>query len=179
MTDQERKDLLLQLESAASLLAASIHPDLIPEAGSNIGYARKGARDSNDVAAVSGRIRRHQGTIQPIGPVAFGADEDLARIVLTAMKFDPEIRSAAVIRYDPCTIRICEDLFFEICQFDRGQEPPGIRTMEWGTASCCKDGIPDVIYDRGAVGKEAMIRILGENPLVVANNIIKVSARMM
>jgi hydroxymethylpyrimidine/phosphomethylpyrimidine kinase len=95
------------------------------------------------------------------------------------MKFDPVIRSAGVIRYDPGTIRICEDLFFEICQFDRGQEPPGIRTMEWGVASCCREGIPDVVYDRGAMGKEALIRFLGENPLVVANNIIKVSARMM
>jgi thiamine-phosphate diphosphorylase len=180
MTDKDdRADVLHVLDNAVSLLAGAMSPDLIPESGGNIGYARKGARDSDDVAAVGGGIRKDGGRIQPGSPVAFGADGDLARIVLTVMKFDPLIRSAAVIRYDPGTIRICEGLFFEICQFDRGQEPPGIRTMEWGVASCCRDGIPDVIYDRGAAAKEALIRFLGENPLTVANNIIKVSARMM
>jgi thiamine-phosphate diphosphorylase len=180
MTGNERADdMLRELDYAVSLLKGAMSPDMIPEAGSNIGYGRKGARDSRDVAAVGGGIRRHGHGIQPDSPVAFGADEAIARIILTAMRFDPLIRSAAVIRYDPGIVRICEDLFFEICPFERGQEPPGIRTMEWGVASCCRDGIPDVIYDRGAVGKEALIRFLGENPLVVANNIIKVSARII
>lgn len=178
MTDQERAEVLQRLDSAVSLLAGAMSPDLIPETGGNIVYALRGARDSDDVAAVGGRIRRQGGRPHPAGAVSFGADEDVARIVLTAMRFDPAIRSAGTIRYDPGTIRICEDLFFEICQFDRRQEPPGIRTMEWGVASCCKEGIPDVIYDRGAEEKEAMIRILGENPLVVANNIMKVSNRL-
>lgn len=178
MTDNERADMLQELDNAVSLLIGAMSPDMIPEAGSNIGYGRRGARDSMDVAAVGKGIRRHGHRIQPYLPVAFGADEAMARIILTAMKFDPMIRSAAVIRYDPGTVRICEDLFFEICPFDRGQEPPGIRTMEWGVASCCRDDIPDVIYDRGAVGKEALIRFLGESPLVVANTIIKVSNRL-
>ena len=180
MTDEERADVLKRLGSAVSLLAGAMNPGLIPEAGSNIVYALKGARDSDDVAAVRGRIQRNGGRTQPAGEVAFGTDGDTARIVLTVMKFDPAIRSVATIRYDPGTIRVCDGLFFEICQFDRVQEPPGIRTMEWGVASCCKEGgIPDIIYDRGAQEKEAMIRFLGENPLAVANNIIKVSARMM
>jgi predicted fused transcriptional regulator/phosphomethylpyrimidine kinase len=179
MTDQERAEVLQRLDSAVSLLVRAMSPELIPETGSNIVYALKGARDIDDVAAVGGRIRRQAGRPYPAGAVSFGADKDVARIVLTTMRFDPAIRSVATIRYDPGTIRICEDLFFEICHFDRNQEPPGIRTMEWGVASCCREGIPDVIYDRGAAGKEAMIRILGDNPLAVANNIIKVSARMM
>lgn len=178
MTDNERADMLQELDNAVSLLTGAISPDMVPEEGSNIGYGRKGARDSRDVAAVGGGIRRHGHKIQPDSPVAFGVDEAMARIILTVMKFDPMIRSAAVIRYDPGTVRICEDLFFEICLFDRGQEPPGIRTMEWGVASCCRDGIPDVIYDHGAEGKGALIRFLGENPLVVANNIIKVCNRL-
>lgn len=179
MTAEERKIVLHRLGEAVSLLITGIHPCLIPEVGSNIVYAVKGARDPGDVAAVAGRIVNLQGKPHPVGAVAFGASNHVARVVLTAMKCDPAIRSAANVRYHPAVIRIIEDLFFDICSFDRAKEPPGIATMDWGVAFCCKGGVPDIIYDRGAVGKEAMIRFLGENPSDVANNIIKVSTRII
>jgi hydroxymethylpyrimidine/phosphomethylpyrimidine kinase len=50
--------------------------------------------------------------------------------------------------------------------------------MDWGVASCCREGVPDVIYDRGAVGKEPMIRVLGEDPVTIAHNILKLSNRI-
>ena len=94
------------------------------------------------------------------------------------MRFDPQVRCAANIRYSPETVRILEEMLLEICSFDRSSEPPGVKTMDWGVASCCRDGVPDVIYDLGSVGKEPMIRLLGENPGAVVKNILKVSARM-
>jgi hydroxymethylpyrimidine/phosphomethylpyrimidine kinase len=33
--------------------------------------------------------------------------------------------------------------------------------------------IPDFIYDEGDVGKEPMIRVLGRNPLDVAQKVLK------
>ena len=57
-------------------------------------------------------------------------------------------------------------------------EPPGVQTMDWGVASCCREGVPDAIYDRGAVGKEPMIRVLAEDPVMVAHNILKLSNRI-
>ncbi|HQN92356.1 MAG TPA: thiamine-phosphate synthase family protein, partial [Methanoculleus sp.] len=42
----------------------------------------------------------------------------------------------------------------------------------------CRGGVPDVIYDRGAVGKEPMIRLFGEDPVTVAQNILKLSNRI-
>ena len=50
--------------------------------------------------------------------------------------------------------------------------------MDWGVSSCCRDGVPDVIFDRGAPGKEGLIRLFGENPDAVANNIIICSNRI-
>ncbi|MFH1288855.1 MAG: thiamine-phosphate synthase family protein [bacterium] len=35
--------------------------------------------------------------------------------------------------------------------------------------------VPDIIFDRGAIGKEAMIRVLGKNPDDVAEKIIKIA----
>jgi hydroxymethylpyrimidine/phosphomethylpyrimidine kinase len=94
------------------------------------------------------------------------------------MKFDPGIRSAANIRFSPQIIRILQDLFLELCSFDRSKEPPGTQTMDWGVAFCCKGGVPDIIYDKGTVGKEPMVRILGENPIDVANTMLKISNRI-
>jgi hydroxymethylpyrimidine/phosphomethylpyrimidine kinase len=102
----------------------------------------------------------------------------VARIVLTVMRFDPEIRSAANIRFSETFLLEMENLLFEICSFDRANEPPGVQTMDWGVASCCREGVPDVIYDRGAVGKEPMIRVLGEDPVTIAHNILKLSNRI-
>jgi len=51
--------------------------------------------------------------------------------------------------------------------------------MDWGVARCCREGVPDVIFDRGAVGKEPMIRILGEDPETVAKRIVQLGQRLM
>lgn len=177
MSKEERAEVLQQLGSAAHLLAGAVPLRLADQYKPVIGYAVKGARVKDDIAAIESRL----GNGNPVefnAETAFGADERLARIILTVMRFNPAIRSAAVFPYDAAMIRVCETLFFEICHFDPEKEPPGIRTMEWGVAGCCREGIPDVIYNEGSERKEAAIRFLGENPLVVANNIIKVSARM-
>jgi predicted fused transcriptional regulator/phosphomethylpyrimidine kinase len=178
MTTEERDDVLRTLRSAVEQIVRTMHPSLVPEVGTNIVYAVRDARTSGDVAAVEGRVVRAGGRPTPVGQVAFGASDHVARIVLTVMKFDPDIRSAANIRYSPEIIAVIEDLFLEICSFDRGQEPPGTRTMDWGVAFCCKNGVPDVIFDKGAVGKEPMVRILGEDPLRVASTIGTISSRL-
>jgi hydroxymethylpyrimidine/phosphomethylpyrimidine kinase len=178
MTGDMRKLVLSALEDSVKELSCSMDAALIPEVGSNIAYALPGARDKDDVAAVQGRIVRLSGNPHPVGPVDFGASDHVARIVLTVMKFDPEIRCAANIRYTPELIGIIEDLLLETCSFDRGNEPPGTRTMDWGVAFCCRSGVPDVIFDRGAVGKEPMIRILGQNPAEVAAIIRRISNRL-
>jgi hydroxymethylpyrimidine/phosphomethylpyrimidine kinase len=179
MMQEERVRVLDRTKEAVALLVERMDARLIPEIGMNIVYALPDARGKDDVAGVSGRIIRLGDTVHPVGEIAFGASDHIARIVITAMRFDPEIRSAANIRFSDTILTGLENLLFEICSFDRESEPPGIRTMDWGVASCCKEGVPDIIYDRGAVGKEPMIRVLGEDPVMVAQNILKLSNRII
>jgi hydroxymethylpyrimidine/phosphomethylpyrimidine kinase len=176
--DDERREILENLSFAVEELKRKMDHRLIPEVGSNITYALSGARNPTDVAGVEGRIVKMRGSVHPVGACAFGASDHIARIVLTAMRFDPLIRSAANIRFSEDLASLLEELSFEICWFDRAREPPGIQTMDWGVASCCKDEIPDMILDRGAQGKEPMIRILGPDPVSVANTIIMLSSRI-
>jgi hydroxymethylpyrimidine/phosphomethylpyrimidine kinase len=176
---RERSDILERLAQATALLERSLDIRLIPAKGASLAYAIRGARDKNDVAAVQGGIINENGKPHAAGPCTFGGDEDAARLVLTAMKFDPTMRSAAILRFSKNTIKVLESLLLDCASFDRTQEPPGISTMDWGVASCCKDGVPDVCYDYGETGKESIVRILGENPIGVTNNIIMISNRII
>jgi hydroxymethylpyrimidine/phosphomethylpyrimidine kinase len=95
------------------------------------------------------------------------------------MKFDPVMRSAATLRFSRKMLKVIEVLLFECSSFDTTKAPPGIRTIDWGVASCCKEGVPDVCYDYGGLEKEAIIRFFAEKPIDVANNIIMISNRII
>jgi hydroxymethylpyrimidine/phosphomethylpyrimidine kinase len=118
----------------------------------------------------------------PVGCIEFGASDHVARIVLTAVKYDANLKSAMNIRYSSETIKACEDLEMTIAAFDRADEPAEVSTMEWGVeqaieSSIVKDKkVPIVIYDRGGLGKEAMVRVLGPLATDVADNVIRISS---
>jgi thiamine-phosphate diphosphorylase len=176
--EQERREVLVRLTDAVSLLESSMDADLIPSKGTNIVYAIRGARDGKDIASIQGGIVAIKGKVHLSGPCVFDAGGDLSRIVLTAAKFDPLMRSAAAIRFSRETLAMLENMFIECCALDRAKELPGTSTMDWGVASCCKDGVPEVIYDRKNAPHEALIRIIGESPVEIVNNIIILSNRI-
>jgi hydroxymethylpyrimidine/phosphomethylpyrimidine kinase len=175
---EEEEEVRGRLGLAVKILEEGMSPALVPDGGSDIGYALRGARTGKDVAGVDGGIGKVKGAVRGPGGVTFGKRGEVARVVLTAMRTDPGIRSAAVIRFSPAILGILEDLLLEICEFDRSREPPGVSTMDWGVAFCCRDGVPDVIFDRGAPGKEARIRLLGEDPVTVAQTLVAASRRL-
>lgn len=177
--ERAREEVISVLKYAVSLLEEKMAAGLVSATGSEIAYALKGAREPAQVAGVLGRIVRIGDRVHAPGDITFGAAGDAAGIVLTAMRFDPTMRSAATIRCSSKVLSAMEEMFLEICSFDREKEPIGIKTMDWGVASCCRDGVPEVIYDRGAVRKEAMVRFMGQEPLEIANKIIMLSARIV
>jgi len=175
----ERNNLLSTLQAAAAQLEPAMNLRLIPPEGISFGFALRSARDKNGVAAVNGGITSGAGGRLVTGPCAFGTDEPVVRIILTAIKFDPEIRSAAVLQFSDRALGVFEnDLFLERATLDTSSGNPGISTMDWGIASCCKEGIPDVIIRKGAGISESRIILFGEGPADVANNIIICSNRI-
>jgi hydroxymethylpyrimidine/phosphomethylpyrimidine kinase len=100
------------------------------------------------------------------------------------MKFHPECRSAMNIRFDPEVIKRCKKLGFIVKGFNRKDEPREIKKKEgtslsWGMERVLKGKreIPDIIYDEGDVGKEAMIRVIGRTPYEVAEKIIRIAGK--
>jgi thiamine-phosphate diphosphorylase len=175
----ERSGVLQQLEMATALLGQSMSLRLVPPSGAQIGYAIRGARDKDGIAAVPGRITGSEDRVAIGGPCSFGPDEEIARVILTLMKFDPRRRSAALIRLSDRVLAVLEDdLFLECASYNPATARQGISTMDWGIAFCCTKGVPDVIYPRGGSPDTGVIVLCGEDPVDVANNIIICSNRI-
>ena len=105
--------------------------------------------------------------IRSVGVVEYGGSTHIGRVVLGAMSADKTIRAAMNVKYRSSIIDAIEDSeILTVSSFDRKNEPLETSTMEWGTKQAIEDSgfVPDLIYDRGATGKEAMIRILGRDP---------------
>jgi len=148
----------------------------IPEVGSNIAESILLPNNFKEVASLTGRIIRNKlGNIYIVGNIEFGASEHIAKIILAANKFNPKIRSCININYigDEFIKLLEKNNNLTIGSFRRQDEPENVSSMEWGTTHCCEKlgFVPDIIYDKGDVGKEPMIRVLGENSIDVVNKV--------
>ena len=176
--EQERREVVTRLTEAADILSESMDVRFVPSIGANIAYAIKGARDGCDVAAVPGGLRVYSGRIHFSGTCAFDSGEEIVRTVLTVMKFDPVMRSVAIIAYSKEFLDVLADMFIECCEIDRTRAVPQNSAMDWGIASCCSEGVPEVISDKGTKEGNGVIYIIGEDAVEVANNIIILSHRI-
>ncbi len=161
-----KPSMLEELDGAGRALEKMLTVELLPEVGSNMGYAVLGALEQDEVAAFDGRIVRVGTTAKRVGCPRFGASKHVARIVLAASSRDPDTRCAMNLKYSEENLEACKKASLSVSTFDRTKEPKGVSSMTWGVhAAIDKFGtVPDVIYDKGGVGKEPMIRLLGKNP---------------
>ncbi len=180
LEEAERYFVLKNVALASEMIENGMPVELIPEVGCNIAMAVSNAPSISDVAAVSGRIVRLKGKPHAVGCVAFGASSHIARIVLTAMQADGTKRAAMNIRYSEETLAACKKLGLRVESFSREDEPEGVSTMEWGVGEAIRRAgmVPDVIYDKGDIGKEAMIRLLGRDAVEVAGRAVEIGERM-
>jgi hydroxymethylpyrimidine kinase/phosphomethylpyrimidine kinase len=164
--EAEKATMLEDLEDAAARLESVMDSSLLPEVGSNMGYAVLGALEPDEVAAYDGRIVRCGARAKRVGCARFGASKHVARIVLAASSRDPDARCALNIKYSDENLALCKRAKLSVSSFDRAREPRGASSMTWGVLDAIdrRGSVPDVIFDRGGVGKEPMIRLLGRSP---------------
>ncbi len=178
--DAQRYATIVELQAAIDrLVALPGFARMIPETSTNFAYALPDATSPYDVAAVRGRIVRAGESAVAVSRVEFGASRRMASAVLACMKIRPATRSVINIRYDGKIVSACKSLF-SVSSYDRSREPEGISLREgssvsWGTGmALAKNPAAEVIYHRGAVGKEPMITVFGANPVDLIGKIEKV-----
>ena len=182
----ERYNVLLELEKALDILRenARYAAELVPEVLVNIVMAlpKPYARTPLDVAGVPGRIGRFKDGIIIKAKPEFGASSHMARAVLAAMEFNPEVRAAANIRYGADIEEAVEKLGLTWSYYDRREEPEEVRRIEgatipWGVRTAIERAggrVPDIIYDYGAHGKEPITKIFGKTATEVAEKMKKI-----
>jgi len=179
--EMERFQVIQDLNIALEKLREKKIGYLIPEVHSNLGYALSFAEKFEDVAAFPGRITKLNDSIATFSGPEFGSSRHIASIILTLMKHNQNFRSVMNIRFSEKIIQTCKHVGLQVRSFDRADEPTQIKkqegsSLEWGTQEVLKqDEIPDIIFDRGDVGKEPMVRVIGKNPDEVVKKVLKIN----
>lgn len=173
-------DIWIQLSNIVDFITNELPLGFTPEVGTNIGYALPNAKTKEDVCALNGRIIRSFHKLQRCGSIQFGVSKHIASIILAVMKTYPRTRCVMNIKYTPHNLSLVEQTPLTIVCFHRENEPEtATSTMDWGTTTALSktDTCPDIIYDTGGLGKEPMIRILGEHPKDVYNKLSLIITR--
>lgn len=175
----ERYQVIEKLKKAFRLLQEKRVGYLFPEVQANIGYALPYPRSLIDVAAFPGRLVKWGKEVLKVADPEFGASQHIARIILTATAYDPRIRSAMNIKFSAEVLQRARKAGLILGHFDRRREPVPVSRLEgsslsWGVDQVLRKAkkIPDLIYDQGGWGKEAMIRILGPDPEEVVEKVL-------
>ena len=157
----------------------------VPEVGMNIvmSLPHPYARGVGDVAGVPGRIHAVNGKLL-YRPPEFGASSHMARLVLEAQRLNRGIRAALNAAYSPELVDALKSMGLLVVRVDREVEPEDVRRVEgrslpWLLREAVKKAgrVPDAIYDEGAKGKEAMVRLLGDSASKLAQLLVTAATR--
>ncbi|MFP3170706.1 MAG: bifunctional hydroxymethylpyrimidine kinase/phosphomethylpyrimidine kinase [Sulfolobaceae archaeon] len=140
---------------------------LIPEVQSNLAHSIDPdfVTGLEDIAVFRDRIVRNWDNKVKVGlPVVFGKPTHTARLLLSIMKFNKGARVLINIKFTDEAVRLLKEIGYEVIEVNRELEPnPQIegKSMEWlvNHVYMTYGDVPNVIFDRGVKGKEAMIRL--------------------
>ncbi len=158
---------------------------LIAEVGMNIVSVPDYSTTKNEVVGVDGRITSVSSMPKAHGQVKTGASKHMAGMALEIFRRNPGYRGALNLRFSDDTLKICESMGLLISSYDRKKEPEEVKRTEgmstiWGVQQALMQTggrIPDVIYHRGDLGKEAMITLYGKNAREVAKRAVAIAER--
>ena len=184
--EAEKVKVLQDVQEAAEMIVGC--KELLPyiaEVGTQVAMALRYAYSREHVAAVEGRIVKTRGGAKAVGPAKFAASSHMARLVLKVMEYNPEVRAALNLHYDPHLVEAFREVGFTVSSFERSLEPSEVKAVEgrslvWGVETAVKSVgmVPDVIYDLGEVGKEPMIRVLGNSATNAVKKVLKVMEQL-
>ncbi len=167
----ERTLVINQIKEIYIFIRIKQFNKLIPEVRTNIAGALIDGKTKNDVAGIDGRITIVNGLPKAAGEIKFGVAEHTARLVLTAKEFDNSINFVMNLKYYPeLILTLQKDTDLSLKEIDRENQPDEIKSKEYSTMQwLIKESlrttgkIPDIVWDKGSIGKEPMIRLFGKN----------------
>lgn len=182
LDSKEKLEVINQIKEIYNFIRIKKFCRLIPEVRTNIAGALHDPKTKSDVAGIDGRITIVNGIPKAAGEIKFGVAEHTARLILTAKTFDQSINYVMNLRYTPELIKnIQEKTDLELKEILRDKESLKIKNKEFTTMqwlireSVDKSGkIPDIIWDKGSIGKEPMIRLFAKNSVDMIQKLKKI-----
>lgn len=155
--------ILDSIDSAADQIIEMVPHEYIPSAGTNIAYALPNPAGPEDIAAIDNRITYHNGSLRKNGKAKYGAAEKASYLLLSCVKFNPEIRATMNLEYTDELRDIMEEVGMDILEFNR-KKYKDLRLGEITTATIKDNGyVPDAFVDKEK-GRSSHIRVLGKSP---------------
>jgi hydroxymethylpyrimidine kinase/phosphomethylpyrimidine kinase len=178
--DAARADALAAVRDLVSVLESHDIAALVPEVGLNVAVTTPYAMDTDDVAAIDGRLHRTAGGVAAAGPPRLGASSHVARLLLAVREHDASFRAAANVRLDDAIAETVGKQF-DAVEVERTQEPDADPTdgradgtMAWTVKRAMDDRetVPEAVFDRGALGREAMCRLFARSPTALRERLL-------
>ena len=169
---EERVEVINQIKEIYNFISRfKKFSKLIPEVRMNISGSLPNATIKEDIAGIEGRITIINGYPQASGEIKFGVSNHTARLILSAKEFDNSINYVINIKYNPNWIELIQqNTDLELQEIIREDQPEKIKKQEFSTMQwlikesiASKGKIPDIIWDKGAMGKEPIIRLFSKN----------------
>jgi len=164
----ERQQVLRNLRQAFEMLKEIDNFDkIIPEVRTNIVMAITHARNINDIAAFPGRITVIEGKPVKYGEPRFGASKFMSKILLEALKVNPDYREMICIKYSRTTIKAARKIGFKTksTKLDSKKISDILR----------KYGKLDIIADLGGKGIEPIIYIFGKDAVDTVKKTMRIA----
>jgi hydroxymethylpyrimidine/phosphomethylpyrimidine kinase len=169
---EEKQNIINQIKEVYSIISKDKDfSKLIPEVRMNISGSLSNAKNKSEIAGIEGRITIINGFPKASGEIKFGISDHTARLILTAKEFDNSINFVINLKYIPELIEsIKNDTKLDIQEIIREEQPENVKEKEYSTMQWLikenvkkKGKISDIIWDKGAIGKEPMMRLFGKN----------------
>ncbi len=177
-----------RLEQAVALLEAC--PEfarLVPEVRVNIVYAPEGTDSPEQVLGVDGRITVVGGKPKAAGPVRPGVSDHMARLIMEARRYDPQVRAGLNFRWNEAIHEYvkgyCARHNLALGSIDRQEEPQELvgrdrASMPWKVKRLVESSqgrLPPVFYESRGWGKEPLFVLVGPEPVLIAERAIDIA----
>lgn len=174
----ERRNILGELRCAVSVLENSQDfAELVPEVFSNIIMGLNNAKGIADVAGIPGRLVKVRGRVKALMDPEFGVSSHLAKLLITVMDYNPDLKSAINIKYNDTMIDIFKRLKLNYAVLHRDAEYNGEEDELYGFAhrTLSKDKHVTVLIDEGGFGIEPNTYLMEESASKLTDKVLRIS----
>jgi len=160
---------------------------IVPEVRSNLVFSKPNPRSRNDVLAIDGRITVVNSMPYASGKPKFGSSSHMARLIIELNKVNSNFRSGINFANNPHLAKwleeYCREKGWVFSIIDRNKEPDELKdaegaSMPWKVKEALKVSkgqVPKIFYETGAIGKEPVSVLVGNDPIEVADQVCSIA----